>query len=146
MTDDIKIRLTTHCCPAAHNLYSAFQKWYSQAVQNRVLSLEMKCKMNNLIQKQSAYYQLFNLYLQQYHELLSENLTKIQVEGDNTENTPCISRNSSDNSNLLLRRQVAGDILQGLKTSRNSVEEMVQLVKENTSIIERFEALSLPDD
>ncbi|XP_050414742.1 serine/threonine-protein kinase TBK1 isoform X1 [Patella vulgata] len=149
ISEEIKKRLTTHCCPRAHDLYNAYQVWYRKATDSRRESAKNKTRMKNLIQLQSSFYDKFNELMQCFISVLDDgapdNETKsLMLVASQSFASASVNDTKKDES---MRRQVAGDILDGLKTTRSSVEEMVQLVKENNTIIERFGSLSsLPEE
>ncbi|XP_067685125.1 serine/threonine-protein kinase TBK1-like isoform X1 [Haliotis asinina] len=132
----------------------AYKQWYSCACQCWRHCQVLGVKLKVLFDQQSQFVESLSSCCLKYQQIVEERLKCIEQESgvsdlslaeyDNVVKVDDLT--VEVNKDASARKEMRGDLLEMIKTSRSSLEEVMLLVHENTSLLHSFNGLGLEVD
>ncbi|XP_046573963.1 serine/threonine-protein kinase TBK1-like [Haliotis rubra] len=132
----------------------AYKQWYSCACQCWRQCQVLGVKLKELFDQQSKFLESLNSCCMKYQQIVEDRLKCIEqdsgvsdlslAEYDNVVKMDDLT--VEVNKETSARKGMSGDLLDMIKTSRSSLEEVMLLVHENTSLLHSFNGLGLEVD
>ncbi|XP_071084205.1 serine/threonine-protein kinase TBK1-like [Haliotis cracherodii] len=128
-----------------------YKQWYSLACECWRQCQVLEIRLKDLFDQQSHFVESLSLFCHKYQQIVEDRLKRIEqdsgvadlslAEYDNIVKADDLTVEVSKETPS--RKEVTGDFLEMIKTSRSSLEEVMLLVHENTSLLHSFNGLGV---